>query len=223
MFTVTAEWLSQYKTPRGGYIYQQIRAIGVDWPLVSGWKKRAVGTVITDDQRKVFEAGAQGKAEASGLAKTLLCIEKPHRQTRVERRAARAIRKAKKAPKQESVKHLIRTSNKVADTIRPAMVRGVRVDSNDFLSTYEWKRVRMMALKKYGPVCQCCGASPSTGAVMNVDHIKPRKLFPQLALDLDNLQVLCGDCNHGKGNWDMTDWREQEDPPELIRMLRSIT
>lgn len=80
--------------------------------------------------------------------------------------------------------------------------------SDAFLSTYEWRRVRMMALKKYGAVCQCCGASPKTGAVMNVDHIKPRKLFPALALELDNLQVLCHDCNHGKGNWDMTDWRD---------------
>ena len=43
---------------------------------------------------------------------------------------------------------------------------------------------------------------------MNVDHIKPRRLFPDLALSLDNLQVLCHECNHGKGNWDMTDWRE---------------
>lgn len=42
---------------------------------------------------------------------------------------------------------------------------------------------------------------------MNVDHIKPRKLFPELALDPDNLQVLCHECNHGKGNWDMTDFR----------------
>lgn len=32
-------------------------------------------------------------------------------------------------------------------------------------------------------------------------------LFPDLALSMDNLQVLCGDCNHGKGNWDVTDWR----------------
>lgn len=53
----------------------------------------------------------------------------------------------------------------------------------------------------------CCGATPATGAVMNVDHIKPRKLYPHLALDVDNLQILCSDCNHGKGNWDMTDWR----------------
>lgn len=82
--------------------------------------------------------------------------------------------------------------------------------SNAFLQSYEWRKVRMVALKKYGAVCQCCGATPQTGAVMNVDHIKPRKLFPQLALDVDNLQVLCHECNHGKGNWDMTDWRTNE-------------
>jgi hypothetical protein len=87
---------------------------------------------------------------------------------------------------------------------------GMDVVSDSFLSTYEWRRVRMMALKKYGARCQCCGASPADGAVMNVDHIKPRRLFPALALDVDNLQILCAPCNHGKGNWDMTDWREPE-------------
>lgn len=84
---------------------------------------------------------------------------------------------------------------------------GVDVTSVEFLSTYEWRKTRMIALKKYGARCQCCGASAATGAVIHVDHIKPRKLFPQLALDVDNLQVLCHECNHGKGNWDMTDWR----------------
>ena len=85
-------------------------------------------------------------------------------------------------------------------------------NSDKFLSGYEWRQVRMMALKKYGATCQCCGASPATGAVMNVDHIKPRKLFPELALDLTNLQILCSPCNHGKGNWDQTDWRGLKHP-----------
>jgi hypothetical protein len=82
------------------------------------------------------------------------------------------------------------------------------LSGQEFLSSYAWRRLRMEALRKHGARCQCCGASPSTGAVMNVDHIKPRKLFPDLALDIENLQVLCHDCNHGKGNWDQTDWRE---------------
>jgi hypothetical protein len=79
--------------------------------------------------------------------------------------------------------------------------------SREFLDTYEWKKLRMEAIKLHGNTCQCCGAGPATGAVINVDHIKPRRYFPELALDLTNLQILCGDCNHGKGNWDSTDWR----------------
>lgn len=83
--------------------------------------------------------------------------------------------------------------------------------SDAFLQSFEWRSVRMMALKKYKPVCMCCGASPATGAVMNVDHVKPRKIFPDLALDISNLQILCNACNHGKGNWDMTDWRQEKE------------
>ena len=92
----------------------------------------------------------------------------------------------------------------------PSWIPGDTPDptTDEFLTCYAWRRLRMEALKLHGARCQCCGASPATGAVMNVDHIKPRKLRPDLALTLDNLQVLCGDCNHGKGNWDTTDWRK---------------
>jgi len=83
--------------------------------------------------------------------------------------------------------------------------------SDEFLRSFEWRKVRMQALKLHGARCQCCGATPMHGAVMNVDHIKPRRLFPELALTLSNLQVLCHDCNHGKGNWDMTDWRDKSE------------
>lgn len=47
------------------------------------------------------------------------------------------------------------------------------------------------------------------GAVLNVNHIKPRRRFPELALDPKNLQVLCGDCNHEKGNRCTVDWRRE--------------
>lgn len=78
-----------------------------------------------------------------------------------------------------------------------------------FLSSFEWRQLRMRAIKRYGRRCMCCGATPEQGAVINVDHIKPRKHFPALALDINNLQILCHDCNHGKGNWDRTDWRPE--------------
>jgi 5-methylcytosine-specific restriction endonuclease McrA len=225
MFEVTAEWIEQFKTPRGGFCAAQVKAIGVDWPLVSGWKARVVGSQISDEQRRTFEAGSLGRAEARKLAVELLGAKA--KSTSAERRAERELAKHAKVAehkRSKSFKKAVRQANKIAKKLRPEklVVSGVSVCSNDFLQTYEWRRVRMEALKKYGPVCQCCGASPSTGAVMNVDHIKPRKLFPQLALDVDNLQILCGECNHGKGNWDMTDWRPAEEPLELIRLVRDI-
>jgi HNH endonuclease len=92
---------------------------------------------------------------------------------------------------------------------QPASVppRGIYPNSDAFLQSYEWRTMRMRILKRDGAVCACCGASRATGAVLHVDHIKSRRIFPQLALDPANLQVLCHECNHGKGNWDMTDWR----------------
>lgn len=83
------------------------------------------------------------------------------------------------------------------------------VRSKDFLQSKSWQRLRIQAFKKYGNKCQCCGATPESGAKLCVDHIKPRRLFPELALELDNLQILCYECNSGKGNWDMTDFRGQ--------------
>ena len=95
-----------------------------------------------------------------------------------------------------------RPTPKRANARRP----GGAVDA--FLQSYEWRRLRMLVIKERGARCECCGASPKDGkTVINVDHIKPRRFFPQLALDKSNLQVLCGACNHGKGNWDQTDWR----------------
>lgn len=91
------------------------------------------------------------------------------------------------------------------------------VKSDAFLLSYEWRKVRMVALVRDGARCACCGATPRDGAQMNVDHIKPRRLFPDLALDPNNLQVLCHECNHGKGNWDSTDWRGTL-PPEKLEL-----
>jgi 5-methylcytosine-specific restriction endonuclease McrA len=108
--------------------------------------------------------------------------------------------KRKQSKQQQRITHTSTRKVKVSiSKARPASI--------DFLESYQWRKLRMEVLKKYGAICQCCGASRKTGAVINVDHIKPRKLFPHLALNINNLQVLCAACNHGKGNWDMTDWR----------------
>lgn len=105
------------------------------------------------------------------------------------------------------LKRQIRRADRTKKARANIKVAGIDVTSTEFLSTYAWRKLRMEALIKYGRKCACCGATPTTGAVMNVDHIKPRKLFPRLAMDITNLQVLCHECNHGKGNWNQSDWR----------------
>jgi 5-methylcytosine-specific restriction endonuclease McrA len=68
-----------------------------------------------------------------------------------------------------------------------------------FFSSNEWKKLRFNALQKYRNKCCSCGASSLSGTVLHVDHVKPRSIYPELAFDIKNLQVLCADCNLGKG------------------------
>jgi hypothetical protein len=95
------------------------------------------------------------------------------------------------------------------------------VSTDAFLLSYEWRRLRMVVIKKRGARCECCGASPKDGVtIINVDHVKSRRDYPELALVESNLQVLCSPCNHGKGNWDSTDWREMTDE-QACRILEA--
>lgn len=79
--------------------------------------------------------------------------------------------------------------------------------SDEFLQSYEWRQARYAALLNSDGLCCLCGRGKKHGVILNVDHIKPRRTHPELALSQSNLQVLCSSCNHGKGNWDSTDWR----------------
>ncbi len=90
---------------------------------------------------------------------------------------------------------------------RAPRLKAPDVTGDAFLQSYAWRALRMVVLTKQGARCQCCGATPKDGIRLNVDHIKPRRRYPELALVESNLQVLCEPCNHGKGNWDQTDWR----------------
>jgi 5-methylcytosine-specific restriction endonuclease McrA len=77
----------------------------------------------------------------------------------------------------------------------------------DFYSTQAWRELRFAALLKYGRKCMCCGREPKHGIVLHVDHIKPIALYPELALDPKNVQILCQDCNLGKSANYIVDFR----------------
>lgn len=83
----------------------------------------------------------------------------------------------------------------------------------EFYLSWEWRTLRMKVLQQYGARCMCCGATPDHKTVggdpvsIVVDHIKPLSKYWDLRLDRGNLQVLCQECNQGKGAWDETDYR----------------
>ena len=79
----------------------------------------------------------------------------------------------------------------------------------DFYSGDDWRKLRYLVIKNNKGACMCCGATAKDGIKIHVDHIKPRSRYPELELSLDNMQLLCEDCNLGKGAWDDTDWTAQ--------------
>lgn len=122
------------------------------------------------------------------------------------------VRQSKvKKQKKKRAQTKVATINPVKPLTYPSegfMVEGVDVRSADFLRTWAWRELRYATIKRFGAVCLCCGATPrTTSEQIQVDHIKPRSLFPHLAMDPENLQTLCGPCNQGKSNKDFTDWR----------------
>lgn len=86
-------------------------------------------------------------------------------------------------------------------------------DKEKFYKSWDWRKLRMEALKIHGPRCQCCGSGRGDVDIggnpvrIVVDHIEPLSRRWDLRLVLGNLQILCDECNMGKGAWDKTDWR----------------
>lgn len=101
----------------------------------------------------------------------------------------------------------------------------INLDPEVFYKSWRWKELRLIVLDKCGRRCCSCGATPrhDNQVVLHVDHIKPLRTHPSLALDISNLQVLCEDCNKGKSWYHSKDYRTDEQRNKLIEMkLASI-
>lgn len=115
-----------------------------------------------------------------------------------------------KTKKQNRAQELINLRARVIELEQQlASARKARTNS-DFYDSPAWHTLRYAALRRSNGCCELCGESKATGAIIQVDHIKPRSKFPQLELDQENLQVLCKPCNMGKSNRDSIDWRKPE-------------
>lgn len=167
-----------------GHCYAALRALGIETPPVGGWKKAFIAGRPQPTRPEREESKTLRRAWFSSLA--------PSAVTEKEKRRSASLRRAPKR-------------------VAPEPTRAARSSPNpcspEFLVSWEWTTLRFKVLKHYGRRCMCCGATPETGAVINVDHIRPRSRYPELALVFDNLQVLCLLCNKGKGAWSEDDFR----------------
>ena len=79
---------------------------------------------------------------------------------------------------------------------KPLSCKLKTIYGKSFYTGCKWLYVKNIILKTHTPICKRCGA---TNKNLHVDHIKPRSKFPKQAYDLNNLQILCADCNIEKG------------------------
>ena len=83
-----------------------------------------------------------------------------------------------------------------------------RNNSIKFNASHKWRTLRYKLLKESNRTCCVCGRSREFHSiVLHLDHIVPKSVDWSKRFDEDNLQVLCEDCNMGKGNKDSIDWR----------------
>src|SRR5690242_3352423 len=132
---------------------------------------------------------------------------------------------AAEAPKRPKVKRVRNTPArlKAPVTLHAGQKTSPSVATKEeFYKSWEWRTLRMEVLKEQGRSCKCCGSEPGMTDIAGnpvrivVDHIKPISKFWHLRLDKSNLQILCDECNQGKGNWDQTDFRAPAAPDEWL-------
>lgn len=196
---ITKAMLDKCKTKKGGFSLLQIE-MAVEL-VGSPWAKKLLATELQPEWWQSFK-------EKKGL-----------REVKEPKPKALNAMPGKDGwdwqPKKQDVP-AIKMSGKLSKTNRGKKKLISRKDNADFYTSDEWRQLRVRVLEKFACKCMMCGRSPKDhGIVVHVDHIKPRSKFPKLSLEISNLQLLCEDCNIGKGNKYQTDWRPVENGKAL--------
>lgn len=80
----------------------------------------------------------------------------------------------------------------------------------DFYKSNTWRRLRFEILEANERDNEGrCALCKRNDRPMEVDHVVPRSIDKKKELDKKNLQVLCEDCNRGKSNRSVTDFRSK--------------
>lgn len=89
----------------------------------------------------------------------------------------------------------IRSTNKLGHknkSWRGGVSEKNRTEKQNFMSTREWKSLRVKVFQRDDYTCQICFVK---GGTLNADHIKPYLLYPDLRSDINNIRTLCVFCH----------------------------
>lgn len=182
---ISKKEIEKHKTLNGGYSRKTLAGMGVPWPPMKGWKEL------------LLRYGIPLMAIDTSTKKILI---------RSNKLANALLEEVKRRP----------SPIKAHPPLEPAECCGMRpskAEKTAFYESWEWREKRMEVLCEMGKECQCCGATPGmvtpAGKPVRicVDHIRPISKYWHLRLEKKNLQILCDECNQGKGAWDETDHR----------------
>lgn len=68
--------------------------------------------------------------------------------------------------------------------------------ADPFYKLAAWLKTRTFVLQRDHYLCQPCFRDQTITAATIVHHIKPREDFPELALELNNLESICASCHN---------------------------
>ena len=71
-------------------------------------------------------------------------------------------------------------------------------EAEAFYNSKPWQITRLKVKKRDNNLCVSCLRQHRLKRADVVDHIKPYEHFPELALDMENLQCLCHRCHQAK-------------------------
>ena len=75
-------------------------------------------------------------------------------------------------------------------------------ETDPFYKRAAWRRLRAAVLERDHHMCQYCLRDKRAGRILRVPravvvhHIKPRDMYPELAMEMDNLVSLCEACHN---------------------------
>jgi len=243
MKIVTEEQIQAAKTENGGWTKAQLLEWGVPWPPEKGWQQKLIdGVSIAPIASKSKTKMRREAGRVAMRNKALMCriwinlgFPNPHC-LKNDVLASMIISHFKLDITQNRVSNVVEwatfTSPSLLADTRPqtkakakrrSVLKKEKVDcgknapsldmKTEFYKSWDWRTLRMQALKRHGARCQCCGATKDSVDISGdpvrivVDHIQPLARRWDLRLETTNLQILCDECNQGKGAWDRTDWR----------------